>query len=124
MKEQATDHSALVRVWARVIIRVFLTMAAVLVGIWLLYELYAVLLLLVIAIFFCYLIAPVVRIVEQPIYIGKREFKIPRGLDFVSDLPRSNSALLGFESIVSHPVPSTPNAPKSSSPILPLPGRV
>jgi len=70
----------MVRVWARVIVRVFLTLAAVIVGIWLLYQLSTVLLLLIISIFFCYLIAPLVRIVEHPVYIGKRELKVPRSL--------------------------------------------
>ena len=80
MKEKATKQSDMVRVWTRVIVRVFLTMAAVIAGIWLLYQIYTVLLLLVISIFFCYLIAPVVRVVEQPVYIGRRELKMPRGL--------------------------------------------
>jgi predicted PurR-regulated permease PerM len=70
----------MVRVWTRVIVRVFLTLAAVIVGIWLLYQLSTVLLLLIISIFFCYLIAPLVRIVEYPVYFRKRELKIPRSL--------------------------------------------
>lgn len=70
----------MVRVWTRVIVRVFLTIAAVIFGIWLLYQLSTVLLLLIISIFFCYLIAPLVRIVEYPVYFRKRELKIPRSL--------------------------------------------
>lgn len=80
MEEKALEQSTMVRVWTRVIVRVFLTIAAVIVGIWLLYQLSTVLLLLIISIFFCYLIAPLVRIVEQPVYLGKRELKIPRSL--------------------------------------------
>ena len=70
----------MVRVWTRVIVRVFLILAAVVAGLWLLYQLSTVLLLLIISIFFCYLIAPLVRIAEQPIYFRGREIKLPRGL--------------------------------------------
>jgi predicted PurR-regulated permease PerM len=80
LKKESNDQSDLVRVWTRVIVRVFLTIASVIVGVWLLYELSTVLLLLIIAIFFCYLIAPLVRIAEQSVYIGRRELKLPRGL--------------------------------------------
>jgi predicted PurR-regulated permease PerM len=80
LEEKALEQSTMVRVWTRVIVRVFLTIAAVIVGIWLLYQLSTVLLLLIISIFFCYLIAPLVRIVEYPVYLGKRELKIPRSL--------------------------------------------
>jgi predicted PurR-regulated permease PerM len=72
LEEKALEQSTMVRVWTRVIVRVFLTLAAVIVGIWLLYQLSTVLLLLIISIFFCYLIAPLVRIVEYPVYLGKR----------------------------------------------------
>ena len=80
MEEKPREQSGLVRVWTRVIVRVFLTIAAVIAGLWLLYLLSTVLLLLIISIFFCYLIAPLVRVVEQPVYLGKRELKIPRSL--------------------------------------------
>ena len=45
----------------------------------LLYLLRTLLLLLIIAVFFCYLIAPLVRFFEQPVYVGNRELKLPRG---------------------------------------------
>lgn len=80
MEEKALEQSVMVRVWTRVIARVFLTLAAVIGGLWLLYQLSTVLLLLIIAIFFCYLIAPLVRIAEQSVYFGKRELKLPRSL--------------------------------------------
>lgn len=80
MQEKALEQSAMVRVWTRVIVRVFLTIAGVIVGVWLLYQLSTVLLLLIISIFFCYLIAPLVRLAEQPVYFGRRELKLPRGL--------------------------------------------
>lgn len=80
MEEKALEQPTMVRVWTRVIVRVFLTLAAVTIGIWLLYQLSTVLLLLIISIFFCYLIVPLVRLVEHPVYLGKRELKIPRSL--------------------------------------------
>jgi predicted PurR-regulated permease PerM len=80
LEEKPLEQSGMVRVWTRIIVRVFLIVAAVIVGLWLLYQLSTVLLLLIISIFFCYLIAPLVRIVEQPVYFGKRELKTPRSL--------------------------------------------
>ena len=80
MEEKALEQSVMVRVWTRVIVRVFLTLAAVIVGLWLLYQLSTVLLLLIIAIFFCYLVAPLVRLAEQPVYFRGREMKLPRSL--------------------------------------------
>jgi len=49
-------------------------------AIWVLYTLRSILLLVVASIFFCYLIAPVVRIFEQPVYVGGREIRLPRGV--------------------------------------------
>jgi predicted PurR-regulated permease PerM len=53
-------------------------MAGVAVLAWALYELRTVLLLLIFSIFFCYLIAPLVRFFEQPLYAYNREFRLPR----------------------------------------------
>jgi len=47
---------------------------------WVVYTLRTVLLMLIITTFFCYMIAPFVRISEQPIYVGGREFKLSRGV--------------------------------------------
>ncbi|MFL6216366.1 MAG: AI-2E family transporter [Blastocatellia bacterium] len=80
MEEKAIEQSSMVRAWTRVIARVFMMLAAVIAGLWLLYELSTVLLLLTISIFFCYLIAPLVRLAEQSVYFGGREIKLPRGL--------------------------------------------
>jgi predicted PurR-regulated permease PerM len=38
------------------------------------------LLLLIVSIFFCYLVAPIVHLLEQPIYIFRRELRLPRPL--------------------------------------------
>jgi len=47
---------------------------------WLVYQVRTLLLLLVLSVFFCYLIAPVVHLFEQPLYIGRREIKLPRSV--------------------------------------------
>jgi len=83
LEEKALEQSVMVRVWTRVILRVFLIVAAVIVGLWLLYQLSTVLLLLIVAIFFCYLVAPLVRLAEQPVYFRGRELKLPRSLAIV-----------------------------------------
>lgn len=67
------------RLWTRVIVRVISVLLAIAFGIWVLYALRTVLLLLVLSVFFCYLIAPLVRFFENPIYIGGWELKLPRG---------------------------------------------
>ncbi len=53
-------------------------MAGIAFLIWMLYILRKILLLCVLAVFFCYLIAPLVRIFELPVYIKGREIKLPR----------------------------------------------
>src|SRR5215208_7710959 len=73
----------MVRVWTRVIVRTFLIIISIIVAAWILYQLRTVLLLLIFSIFFCYLLAPLVRIAEQPVYISGRELKIPRGLAII-----------------------------------------
>jgi predicted PurR-regulated permease PerM len=70
----------MVRIWTRVIIRTFLIIVGIILAAWVLYELGTVLLLLIFSIFFCYLLAPLVRIVEQPVYVAGRELKVPRGV--------------------------------------------
>jgi predicted PurR-regulated permease PerM len=47
---------------------------------WVLYKLTAVLLLLVLSVFFAYLVAPLVDLVEQPLKLGAKTIRIPRGL--------------------------------------------
>jgi predicted PurR-regulated permease PerM len=42
-----------------------------------------VLLLLVLSIFFCYMIAPSVRLLEQPIYVAGREIRVPRSVSIL-----------------------------------------
>ena len=65
------------------IVRVIFLLVGLFVASWILYQIRAVLLLLVLSIFFCYLIAPIVHLIEQPVYIGSREIKIPRSMAII-----------------------------------------
>ena len=80
MKKKSRENSELTRVWTVVIVRVLLVLIGLLITGWLLYELRTVLLLLVLSVFFCYLIAPIVHLFEQPLYLGFREIKLRRSL--------------------------------------------
>jgi predicted PurR-regulated permease PerM len=80
LKKKSRENSELTRVWTVVIVRVLLVLIGLLITGWLLYELRTVLLLLVLSVFFCYLIAPIVHLFEQPLYLGFREIKLRRSL--------------------------------------------
>jgi predicted PurR-regulated permease PerM len=84
LKKEPPSQSEMVRVWTWVIVRTFLIIVGVLLAAWLLYQLRTVLLLLIVSIFFCYLIAPLVRLLERAVYIRGREIKMPRGLALIS----------------------------------------
>lgn len=62
------------------IVRVLFVIVGLLITGWLLYEIRTLLLLLVLSVFFCYLIAPIVHLLEQPLYVGRREIKLPRSV--------------------------------------------
>ena len=68
--------------WAqtRVVLRIIVLLIAVAALLWIIYKLTAVLLLVVLSIFFAYLVAPLVDLVQRPIRVGKRERMMPRGL--------------------------------------------
>ncbi|HKP86228.1 MAG TPA: AI-2E family transporter [Blastocatellia bacterium] len=83
MKKKPPSQSEMVRVWTRIIVQTFLIIAGIILAGWILYQLRTVLLLLTFSIFFCYLIAPLVRIVEQPVYAAGRELKMPRGVAII-----------------------------------------
>jgi predicted PurR-regulated permease PerM len=74
------QNAEMIRVWTLVIARVILLLAGLVIVTWLLYEIRTLLLLLVLSIFFCYLIAPIVQIVEQPLYVFGRELRAPRSV--------------------------------------------
>jgi predicted PurR-regulated permease PerM len=68
------------RVQTRVVLRIIVILLAVAALLWIVYKLTTVLLLVVLSIFFAYLVAPLVDLVQRPIRIGGRERVIPRGL--------------------------------------------
>ena len=67
-------------VQTRIVLRIVVILLAVAAFLWILYKLTTVLLLLVLSIFFAYLIAPLVDLVQQPLRIRQKEYRIPRGL--------------------------------------------
>src|SRR6266536_2993081 len=67
-------------VQTRIVLRIIVILLAVAALLWVVYKLTTVLLLLVLSIFFAYLVAPLVDLVERPIRIGGRERRMPRGL--------------------------------------------
>src|SRR5713226_9305398 len=68
--------------WAqtRVVLRIIVLLIAVAASLWIIYKLTTVLLLVVLSLFFAYLVAPLVDLVQRPILIGRRERVIPRGI--------------------------------------------
>ncbi len=80
MKEKLHQDSEMIRQWTQVIVRVIFLLAGLAIAVWLLYEISTLLLLLVLSIFFCYLIAPIVQFLEQPIYLGNHEIRLPRAI--------------------------------------------
>jgi predicted PurR-regulated permease PerM len=64
----------------RVVLRIIILLLAVAAFLWVVYKLTTVLLLLVLSIFFAYLVAPLVDVVQQPLRVRRKEYRIPRGL--------------------------------------------
>ena len=64
----------------RAVLRVLLLLLAVAGFLWIVYRLTTVILLVVLSIFFAYLVAPLVDLVQQPLRLGGRQRVIPRGL--------------------------------------------
>lgn len=79
MKQGSSDQTELIKLWTIVVIRVLVVIVLFIGGLWVVYSLRTVLLLLVLSIFFCYMIAPLVRLIEQPLYVTGREIRLPRG---------------------------------------------
>jgi predicted PurR-regulated permease PerM len=67
----------------RAVLRILLILLAFVALLWVIYRLTAVLLLIVLSIFFSYLVAPLVDFVQRPMYIGGRSRIIPRGLAII-----------------------------------------
>src|SRR5229473_1216942 len=64
----------------RAVLRVLVILLAALALLWVLYKLTTVILLVVLSIFFAYLVAPLVDLVQRPFRIGGRERMMPRAL--------------------------------------------
>jgi len=64
----------------RAVLRILMLMLAVAGFLWIIYKLTTVILLVVLAVFFAYLVAPLVDLVQRPVRVGGRERVMPRGL--------------------------------------------
>jgi len=84
LTERTFENNRQIRIWTQVILRVIVILLLLLGVGWLLVQLKTVLLLLVLSIFFCYLIAPAVRLFQQPVYVGGHELRLPRSLAIVA----------------------------------------
>jgi len=80
LKEKQHENAEMIRLWTTVIVRVIFLLVSLVIVSWLIYQIRTLLLLLILSIFFCYLIAPIVRLLEQPIYLFNREIRLPRSV--------------------------------------------
>ncbi|HSQ24651.1 MAG TPA: AI-2E family transporter [Pyrinomonadaceae bacterium] len=80
--DQTLPKETAVAAWVqtRIVLRIITILLVVAAFLWVLYRLTAVLLLLVLSIFFAYLVAPLVDLVERPLRLGAKEIRIPRGV--------------------------------------------
>ena len=78
LKEKLHQNTEMIRLWTLVIVRVIFLLAGLVVACWLVYQIRTLLLLLILSVFFCYLIAPIVHFLEQPVYIFSREIRLRR----------------------------------------------
>jgi predicted PurR-regulated permease PerM len=76
----AKETAVVAWVQTRVVLRIVAILLAVAASLWVVYKLQTVLLLIVLSVFFAYLVAPLVDLVQRPISIGGKERSIPRGL--------------------------------------------
>src|SRR2546427_11925037 len=76
------DISAAAASWlqTRAVLRIILLVLALAAMLWVVYRLTTVILLVVLSVFFAYLVAPLVHLVQRPIRFGSRERIMPRGL--------------------------------------------
>jgi predicted PurR-regulated permease PerM len=79
---QPTGRESAVAAWVqtRVVLRIVVILLAVAALLWVVYKLTTVLLLVVLSVFFAYLVAPLVDLVQRPVRLGQRERVMPRGL--------------------------------------------
>jgi predicted PurR-regulated permease PerM len=79
-RDNAQASGVQTRVVLRIVVIIMVIVLAVLAFLWVIYKLTTVLLVVVLSVFFAYLVAPLVDLVQQPVRIGKRERVMPRGL--------------------------------------------
>jgi predicted PurR-regulated permease PerM len=79
-QDSTRDNAIVAWMQTRVVLRIVAILLAVAVLLWIVYKLTTVLLLVVLSVFFAYLVAPLVDLVQKPINIGRKERSIPRGL--------------------------------------------
>lgn len=81
-ESQRATRETTVAAWVqtRVVLRIVAILLAVAAFLWIVYKLTTVLLLVVLSVFFAYLVAPLVDLVQRPIKIGGKDRSIPRGL--------------------------------------------
>lgn len=81
-RREAREAAEAVPAWVqtRAVLRVMLIALALGATLWIVYKLTAVILLVVLSIFFAYLVAPLVEAVHRPIRIGGRARLMPRGI--------------------------------------------
>ena len=79
---QATAGAVAAATWpqTRAVLRVIFIVIAVAAGLWLLYELEGILLLVILSVFFAYLVAPLVELVRRPFKLAGRERTMPRAV--------------------------------------------
>ncbi|HEY6328262.1 MAG TPA: hypothetical protein VI756_02920, partial [Blastocatellia bacterium] len=80
---KTTDQGTATQLWTSVILRVVAALLAGAALLWVFYSLRTILLLLIVCIFFCYMIAPIVSLFEQPLYVLNREIRVPRGISIL-----------------------------------------
>ncbi len=76
----ASESPHLTWLQTRAVLRILMLLLAVSGLLWIIYRLTTVILLVVLAIFFAYLVAPLVDLVQRPVQIGGRKRMMPRGL--------------------------------------------
>jgi predicted PurR-regulated permease PerM len=79
---QLTAKEGAIAAWVqtRVVLRIIVILLAVAALLWIVYKLTAVILLVVLSVFFAYLVAPLVDLVQRPIRVRGRERMMPRSL--------------------------------------------
>jgi len=79
--EQHPGPAETISAWlqTRAVLRILMLLLAVAGLLWIIYRLTTLILLIVLAIFFAYLVAPLVDLVQPPLVIGGRERSVPRG---------------------------------------------